>query len=166
MTASMPPLSERQKPPLSVTLDPSAQLFPWEIHPNVCQSCGEKGVLLHRWRECDEYDKPTMTVVVLCVRCEKKLIEPHPRLYIPLDMYAPFPGIMRICLDCPRRSGVSCTSPLAKHNGGRGVRITGPRPTQAHIKAGGGRGGWIKIYSGEATDCAGKQESLAAAAAE
>lgn len=104
-----------------------------------------------------------MAVVVLCGRCADKLIEKHPRLYTPLSPHEPFPGVMRICIDCPRRSGVSCTSPLAKHNGGSGMRIEGPRPSVAHFNFGGGRGKWAKMYTSEPTGCAGKQQALAPA---
>jgi hypothetical protein len=116
MKQAIPPLQDRQRPGLSQTL----HFFP---NPEECQSCGCAGELT-RWRECDEWDKPTAVVVVLCAKCSKKLIDPHPRLYHQLQEHEPFAGSMQICLDCPMREGVSCTSPLAKSNGGPGMEIT------------------------------------------
>jgi len=152
VTAAVPPLEQRQQPGLSETLGIL-------IDPRMCRGCGGTREL-HRWRECAPFDKPTMVVVVLCKYCSRKLIDRHPRLYIPLSPHQPFPGVMQICVDCPRRSGVSCNSLLAKHNGGTGMRIEGPAPTAAHLYFGGGRGKFMKMYTGEVTSCAGKLEAL------
>lgn len=166
MTA-VPPLAERQKAPLSATL-------PYVPHPNHCQSCGEhesadplktllntsgRIVPFTRWRECDEWDKPTMTIVILCPKCSKKLIDPHPRLYVPLELFQPFPGVMDICATCSFRSGVTCHSPIAKHNGGTGMKIEAPEPVVAHVNRGRGRSGFIKLYSVAPTGCAGRRET-------
>jgi hypothetical protein len=154
MTAQqLPPLAERRKPGLSQTL----HFFP---HPEECQSCGaHEGVedWFTRWRECDELDKPTMAVVVLCSRCSKKLIEAHPRLYVPLGKFEPFPGVMELCVDCRLRDGVSCRSPLAKHNGGPGMKVAALEPTKAYLNFGGGRGQFVKMYRSEPTSCAGRE---------
>lgn len=105
-----------------------------------------------------------MIVVVLCARCSKKLIEPHARLYIQLQEHEPFPGVMEICVDCPMRKGVSCYSPLAKHNGGTGMRIDGVRASGGIFCGSRGRGHrgcqHARFYHGSATSCAGKQDSL------
>lgn len=156
MTA--PSIDERRQPGLSETLGIL-------IDPRMCRSCGGTREL-QRWRECDEWDKPTMAVVVLCKYCSKKLIDRHPRLYIAIAPHEPFPGVMQICVDCPRRSGVSCSSPLAKHNGGEGMRIDGPRPTIAIVCGGRGSGGPVRLYTGEPTGCAGKQAAFAPASGE
>lgn len=153
MTAAVPPLEQRQQPGLSETLGIL-------IDPRMCRGCGGTREL-QRWRECNPFDKPTMVVVVLCKYCSRKLIDRHPRLYIPIAHHEPFPGVMQICIDCPCRSGVSCNSLLAKHNGGTGMRIDGSRPTIALV-CGGRRGfsGAVKLYASEPTGCAGKQEAL------
>jgi hypothetical protein len=151
MTA--PSIDERRQPGLSETLGIL-------IDPRMCRGCGGTREL-RRWRECDPFDRPTMVVVVLCKFCSRKLIDRHPRLYIELAPHEPFPGVMQICVDCPRRNGVSCTSPLAKHNGGTGMRMEGPRPTVAFIDCTPrSKSGMVKLYTAEATGCAGKQESL------
>lgn len=134
---TVPPLAERQRLGLSQTLTGPK-------HPNACQSCGaleqtdllgvpETAPVTHltRWRECDEWDKPTLTIVVLCRRCSDRLIEKHARMYIPLELFRPFPGVMELCVDCIHRNGTSCQAPAAKHNGGRGLKITSPsRPSR------------------------------------
>lgn len=164
----VPPLVERKKPPLSATL-------PYVPHPHICQSCGateedssttyeqllkSRGAIVpfQRWKECDEWDKPTATVVILCPKCSKKLIDPHPRLYIPLSLFEPFPGVMELCVGCRLRDRVACMSPLAKHNGGPGMKIDFPEPVVAHLNRGaGGRSGFEKLYTKEPTACAGRE---------
>lgn len=144
-----PPLAERERPGLSETL-------PGPVHPHVCQSCGAEGLgldgdheALTRWRECDAWDKPTMRVVVLCLRCSKKLIDKHPRLYISLQQAEPFPGSMEICVPCKHRDGVSCKCPIAKHNGGSGMRIDGGRAISAFLCP----GGLSRMWTSPPTDC-------------
>jgi hypothetical protein len=130
------------------------------IDPRMCRSCGATHDLT-RWRECDEWDKPTMAIVVLCRKCSKRLIDKHPRLYLELALHEPFPGTMQICVDCPARSGLGCMSRLAKHNGGPGMKITGPMPTVAFICCSPrSKSGTVKLYPGEATDCVGKQDTF------
>jgi hypothetical protein len=150
MTATMPPIEERRRPGLSQTLHFFAD-------PQTCQSCGRADNLT-RWRECDEWDKPTMVVVVLCDRCSKKLIEVHPRLYVALQEHQPFPGVMQICFDCPMRDGVSCKSPLAKHNGGRGMEIKAY--AIGGFFCGGRNSGFHRIWTRAPSECAGKQDAL------
>lgn len=121
-------------------------------HPERCQSCGAAGDL-RRWREHDNEDRPTPVVVVLCRKCEDRLIETHPRLFSPLDRNEPHAGSMALCVDCIHRVGVRC--PLAKHNGGPGVLITTPRPSDVHVcrRGKGARSGWIKWYPGPPKAC-------------
>jgi hypothetical protein len=101
-------------------------------HPGACQSCGATGENLQLWREHDANDQPTYTVVVLCAPCAGRLIEPHPRLYSLLHRFAPFPGVMALCLDCRHRDGTACRSPKAKFNGGPGLEVLYPEPTRVH----------------------------------
>jgi hypothetical protein len=152
VTAAVPPLVERQQPGLSDTL----HHFP---DPQYCQACGSPDCL-SKWRECDPFDKPTMVVVVLCDRCSKKLIDPHPRLYIALQQHEPFPGVMQICIDCPMRRGVSCYSPLAKHNGGTGMRIDGARAFGGFFCGSKKIAGYHRMWTASATDCDGKKDAL------
>ena len=141
--------------------------------PGVCGSCGEielspgsyaparaepAPVPHRRWRECDEFDRPTATVVVLCGLCSEKLIDPHPRLYHDILGFTPFPGTCPVCSDCPHRRGLDCTR--AKLNGGPGVEMISPEPARVHIhrRGKGARSGWEEIYPGWPIDCSGKHE--------
>lgn len=116
--------------------------LPGEKHPQKCQLCGEFDALevikvgqgiLNRWREHDHHDRPEHRVIVLCKSCSDRVIKPHPRLYEALQPSEPFPGCMAICLECKHRSGVSCTHPDAKANGGNGVMITIEKPIMAMV---------------------------------
>lgn len=122
-------------------------------HPECCQSCGTAEGPLRRWREHDNEDRPTPVVVVLCKRCEDRLIEKHPRLFSPLDAHEPHAGSMALCVDCIHRDGVRCT--LAQHNGGPGVLITTPKPTMIHVcrRGKGQRSGWMTWYPGPPKAC-------------
>ena len=102
--------------------------------PDRCQCCAARWVDLERWREHDDDDRPTATVVVLCRPCGKRLIDPHPRLYAKLDEREPHPGTMELCLLCRNRVGVTC--PLALCHGGPapGVAIY-PAPSVFFVKA-------------------------------
>lgn len=154
LVSSVPPLAERLEPGLSETLTGPKD-------PRRCQACGfevgpprndvERVVRFHaylsRWIECDAWDRhdENSPVVVLCEPCSKKLIESHPRLYVDLWPDTPRPGCMPICVDCTHRSGVSCTHPRAKANGGEAVLLKFKHPpTRAHLcyqaKGGGRRG--------------------------
>lgn len=151
MKQATPSLEERQRPGLSQTL-------PFFPNPEECQSCGAHGELTC-WRECDEWDKPTAVAVVLCPKCSRKLIESHARLYHQLQEFQPFPGMMDLCLDCPMRDGVRCKSPLAKSNGGPGMRI------DAHGFGGffcGSKAieGYHILYSRAPSACAGKEAAF------
>lgn len=136
---AVPSLEERKKPGLSVTLAGPK-------HPARCQSCARWGddpnceahaidkvvrnapIGLLRWVECDANDKPTTVVVVLCVQCSERLIEPHHRQYRQVSPSEPRPGTMLVCLNCRLRNGVMCTSPAAKANGGPGIHFTYEKP--------------------------------------
>lgn len=119
MPTTVPPLRERQQPGLSETLAHTRD-------PNTCQSCGDFGLDRgsgRRWIECDAFDEPTATMVILCVRCSERLIERHPRLYLHEDWWAPRPGAMACCVDCTLRTDLRCVSPMLKARGGPGLGI-------------------------------------------
>lgn len=145
------PLRERERPGLSVTL-------PYERRPDTCQACG---VLfdIRLWEECDPWDQPQKppVVVVLCNACGLRLIEPHARLYRPLELFAPLPGVMALCADCCNREGLRCRSPLLKANGGSGLAITFSKPTEAMVCYGGGRGDFVRLYEKPPSKCAGRE---------
>lgn len=128
--------------------------------PALCQSCGDC-CDLDRWREHDDADRPEARVLVLCLRCSNRLIEPHPRLYGSLDRNQPWPGCMQICVACRHRDGVGCTHPDLKANGGAGLKIMVPNPTSGFIdgtdKAGRRWGHPFRSYPHEPRECAGRQ---------
>jgi hypothetical protein len=152
----VPPLAEREKPPLSVTLT-------GRIHPHVCQSCG-KGHLqvetLTRWKEADEWDRTSAKspIVVLCEKCSKKLIDPHPRLYVALWPQEPWPGAIDICIACKHRDGTRCANPNAKINGGSGIAMKGGRHSYCHLNFGGGKGWSGQMWTSQPTECTGREE--------
>jgi hypothetical protein len=147
---AVPPLAERQRPGLSVTLT-------GPVHPNVCQSCAGLGQVrgMRYWRECDEWDKPTPTVVALCPTCSDRLITPHARLYVAIDHNEPVPGVMALCSLCRHRAGTRCT--LARVHGGPGVIVTAAKPTVMFI-CGRGIGGALRHYPRPASACSGREE--------
>lgn len=102
------PLAERRKPGLVDTL-------PVGRAPNECRACGAPNSAdnpLSRWLECDEWDKlpPKPVCIVVCERCRRQHVEPHPRLYVELARGAAWPGAMGVCVDCRSRQGQTCTS--------------------------------------------------------
>jgi hypothetical protein len=110
--------------------------LPGEKHPLKCQLCGrtkEDGVWPSRWQEHDHHDKPENRLIVLCRACSDRVIKPHPRLYSERQANQPWPGCMPLCVDCKLRSGVTCTSPDAKTNGGAGVMLTVSKPFSAMV---------------------------------
>lgn len=153
--ATIPPLEQRRRPGLSVTLT-----FPRRL--DTCQSCGtianELTDPLLKWNECDEYDKPTAVIVVLCGDCSKRLIDPHPRLYRPIDKWQPWPGGMDLCVGCKHLEALACKSPLLKANGGPGLALHPGASISAHLNYGGGRGEFKKYYKGPPTACDGREE--------
>lgn len=154
---ALPPLHVRAQPGLSDTLTGPRD-------PRHCQSCSRphtKERPIARWLEHDAWDKVPARgarVVVLCAVCSLELIEAHPRLYKQLGANEPFPGCMSICLTCPHRDGVACTSPLAKMNGGTGLAFDGGphRPDWMHLNFGGGRGRTVLTYHMPMQDCSGR----------
>lgn len=151
----VPSLAERRQPGLSDTLTGPK-------HPAYCQSCGQaKGKKLRRWMECDTWDKDTSTVVVLCDDCSGRLIEPHHRLYKPVEQNAPWPGCMGICIKCTHRRGTVCTE--ARWNGPHYavVDIEVKPGTWCHLNYGGGRGETRTIWSHPATGCSHRTERTA-----
>jgi hypothetical protein len=140
--------------------------LPGEKHPRVCQKCGGSNrpdagnglmrLSLDRWQECDHNDHREARVIVLCNKCSAAIIEPHPRLYHRLQPNDPFPGCMDLCVDCKLRSGVSCTAPEAKANGGPGVMITIQKPFGAMVDGKNYRGP-MTLWPAPATACRQKQ---------
>lgn len=112
---------------------------------------------IRRWRECDEWDKPTPVVVALCAACSKRLIDPHPKLYIPIEADEPDPGSMPTCVYCVHRQGLRCRSPLLKANGGPGLPMVHPKPTWMHVcgTRNGRRTGWTTSVFRGAVTCKG-----------
>jgi hypothetical protein len=140
-------------------------------HPHVCQSCGVVRTLdvgegaLEVWRECDEKDQLTTTVVVLCHGCAGRLIEPHPRLYHREPPNKPIPGaIPHLCATCRHRSDLACTHPALKANGGPGLMITVEPPIRGFWdgrgKDGRRTGGLIETYQRPASACAGQDAEM------
>lgn len=133
--------------------------------PEHCQSCSQEVGDLTFWVECDEHDQPDQpraVIVALCTPCGERLIEPHPRLYHPLERWRPWPGIMNLCIDCRHRRGLSCMHPSARANGGPGMKLTHPTPTVGWVDGrgkGGRRQGWrLLIFHGPVTACEGREE--------
>lgn len=148
----VPPIEERRKPGLSVTLT-----FPRRL--DACQACGREMFELRRWQECDENDKPTPVLVMLCERCEKRLINAHPRLYRQIDKWAPWPGAMELCVGCKFLDALACRSPLLKANGGAGLPVTPGASDDVHLNYGGGRGEFKKMYHSPPSKCDGREVS-------
>lgn len=154
-----PPIEvRRQWPKLSETLLGAR-------HPTKCQSCGlscsEDDRTLTRWIECDEYDRPTSTIIVLCRTCSDRIIEPHPRLYRDVERFKPVPGCMALCVSCRFREQLRCTHPDLKANGGQGLRIKFAPPSTAFFDGtrGGRRTGWTGvIYDHAPSACIGRVE--------
>ena len=153
--APVPPIAEREKPGLSLTLAGPRD-------PRLCQSCGvphHPGNPLARWLEADSRDAFTVAsrVVVLCRRCSDRTIEPHARLYEPLPNGAAFAGCMSVCIRCNHRSGVRCESPELKSNGGPGLKVAWEHePLAAFVDYAGG-GALTRFYSGPVVDCSGRR---------
>lgn len=139
-----------ETPRLSVTL-------PGPRHLPMCQSCMTTERLT-KWLEHDERDRPEPIVVILCQRCARDLIAPHPRLYRELQAWEPTPGSMPLCVNCRFVDDLACTHPKLKANGGPGLILTMPRPTEMHVCRSPRRlSGWIKIYHGPVSACEGRQ---------
>jgi len=141
-----------------------SETLPHLNDPRFCGNCGT-GEKVTIWIEHDEKDQPELKFVSLCIACADKIIEPHPRLYAGMGQNTPFPGVMDICLLCKHRSGLRCTSPLAKFNGGAGINIAASKPITAFVdgtRTGPDgrrrRTGWIeRIYPTAPTNCTGRQ---------
>lgn len=143
-----------------------SETLPGPRSPDRCQSCGASGPVLARWRECDDGDRPTPVLVVLCDNCGDALIEPHPRAYSLLSPNEPAPGAMPLCLDCRHRAGAACGHPAAKANGGPGVMLTLPRPSTGIVCSRGKKGRGcqtVTFWRGPVSACQQKETSSTAA---
>lgn len=129
-------------------------------HPQRCQSCGgdedndpdDTIGAMQYWIEHDDQDKPTRTLIILCNRCAKVLIERHPRLYAQIDRWQPHPGKELICIACKHRDGIICKE--ATFNGGPGVHLMFPTPDKVHICRSPRRlSGWHTFWRGPVSHC-------------
>lgn len=148
---------------MSVDLRPRAGES-YEPHPKRCQSCGAaerdselaaphyvEDVTLYQ--EHDQHGAPELVLVPLCEECAGVLVDAHPRLYLPLDSWAPWPGVMADCRKCAYRRGLACGNPLLKANGGEGLPLIVPlvrRTAVMHVdpRTGKRTGRPIRLYSG------------------
>lgn len=141
-------------PKLSGTLKPAVDL-------SRCQNCNSN-VFVSRWREHDDKDISTQTIVLLCKNCSDKLIEPHPRLYSRMDKDEPLPGSMPICIGCKWHEIVRCKNPKSFVNGGAGLTLTFPTPACAFVdgrdpKTGKRFGRRVITYIGPVSACEGRE---------
>lgn len=141
-------------PKLSETL-----AFPFGLQS--CQNCLIDGYDdLEHWQECDDNDKETPVVVILCTKCADKLIEKHPRLYARVPQNKPMPGSMMQCNACVHRDGVKCSHPALKANGGIGLPIvTDEKPTVVFIdgEKNGKRFGYQERWYKVRPECLGRE---------
>lgn len=132
-----------------------------ERRPDRCQKCGVHWAEIERWREHDDHDEPTDVVIVLCRECAEAVIEKHPRLYSQVPRNAPLPGCMDLCTNCELRSGLQCTHPDLKANGGPGLAIICSKPSVAFVDGtdkSGRRRGWREVwYERPPRECAGRR---------
>lgn len=105
-----------------------------DAHPAFCSWCGERRtfVELHRYRFLGRDERETP--VVLCGFCEASLqSDPRRTHLVPLVDAEPLPGIDPLCIACCHRRGLRCGSPLAKLNGGPGIKFHGQRQVVSSI---------------------------------
>ncbi len=136
---------------------PRLSAAPGLRHPRRCQRCSAEWDL-QWWEECDDYDVPENILVILCLECSEKIIEPHPRLYRLLDENMPLPGAMVICHDCKHRDGLKCKCPRAKFNGGPGMKVVHSVPQRMFMdgtKNGKPWGEVVYHYDSKPSDCDG-----------
>jgi hypothetical protein len=160
-----PPPAERW-PRLSVTL-------PGPRDGCHCQACGARGTLpgaeplafgvpeLQAWREHGDADELQAVFLTLCPACAAALIERHPRLYSELERHEPAPGIMPACIGCDFNARLRYSHPIARTNGGPGLKLTFPKPDVMHVdySAGGRRRGkTLSIWRG-AVKCEGRDSN-------
>lgn len=120
-----------------------SETLPGPREPGRCQGCGADLGLV-RWRECDEFDFPTETVLVTCASCDREHVTPAERLYRQMAPHEYHPGSLPFCQGCGHRRGLVCL--LAKANGGPGVLI-GPPPTRMHVQRSPRRlSGWVTLW--------------------
>jgi len=128
--------------------------------PGQCQRCESSSELTY-WQECDENDRPEIVFVVLCKACADAIIEPHPRLYKEQLASSILPGAMPICIDCKARDGMACRSPIAKFNGGDGLKFE-PEGQMVHLcRSPRSKSGWHYLSAGPVEKCNGKEAAHA-----
>lgn len=141
-----------------------SETLPGPRQPDRCQACGNCYTQLQWWQEHDEQDRPEPVLVILCGECAKKLIEPHPRLYANISRHTPWPGAMDLCVQCAFRHELGCAHRDLKANGGPGLKVDFPEPSQAMVCGRGKGGGGCRqttTYSGPPSSCAGRKEVMA-----
>lgn len=131
---------------------------------NRCQRC-DLTENVQGWIEHDHRDQPQAIYLFLCKKCSDLLIEPHPRLYTPMQKLGAYPGAMDICEKCIYRNLSRCKSLLAMFNGGPGLKYRFPdgnEPSVAFMDGtrGGKRIGWREIfYTAASIECSGRKEA-------
>ncbi|TAL29066.1 MAG: hypothetical protein EPN98_21735 [Phenylobacterium sp.] len=123
-----------------------------------CNVCGLDSAELRAWREHDERDQPIEGIGALvfiggdhpdCI----KVMEIHPRLYAEVrGMPGYFPAL---CGPCVSRSGLACSHPDLKANGGAGLYVTLSGFAAGAILC--GRGG-CRTMPTRATACVGQRK--------
>ena len=135
--------------------------LPGPRHPLRCQRCA--GVFdrakLGLWQEADHRDQfEADKFLLLCKPCSEAVIEQHPRLYRPVGIWTPFPGLMTICATCAFRSDIYRKCIQAKLNGGTGVNIKIPSPSRGFVDGKHYSGPFVH-WSEPATDCDRREEA-------
>lgn len=119
---------KKPKPQEIAAVDPLTKSPARQVDPILnCNICGLESAKLRAWREHDERDKPiggTGALVFIggdhpsCI----KAMDKHPRLYSEVrGMPGHFPAL---CGSCPSRTGLTCSHPDLKANGGPGLHVT------------------------------------------
>lgn len=103
-----------------------------DAHPYFCSWCGvwKTHSELGRWRYLSRVGEETP--VNLCGDCNADLQSDERSSQLsPLVDQEPFPGLDVLCGPCVHRRGLRCKSPLARLNGGPGIRFEGMVQTVA-----------------------------------
>jgi hypothetical protein len=126
-----------------------------------CLACGVTAeyAKISVWIEHDAQDRPTHELVALCDKCGDRLVEPHPLLYDRVSPHQPVPGAMETCRGCLLNTGLRCSSPLLKANGGAGLPVKFAAPIQAFVDGtrSGRRAGWRETIYRAPPTCDGRQ---------
>jgi len=138
----------RRSKPLSIAIRRSKPLSIVPLSADrmaVCNVCGKPAEQLEVWRAHDERDAriPGDAAILFLGAgeahkdCHRKL-DAHVRLFAEEDGVAGY--LPRLCGPCTFRTGLRCTHPSAKANGGPGLHLE-REPNFAIVCFGRGRGG-------------------------